>query len=52
MKLDQNTLNILKNYSLINPSIIIKDGSTLSAISSNKTVLSKAEVPNTFPKKS
>jgi len=29
MKLSENTINILKNYAVINPSILVKTGSML-----------------------
>jgi hypothetical protein len=48
VKLSAKTLHILKNFSTINPSIVIKPGNTLASIASNKTVLAKATVPDTF----
>lgn len=42
MKFDARTLQILKSFSLINPSIHIKSGNVLSTISSTKTVMAKA----------
>ena len=49
MKLSAKTFNVLKNFSTINPSILIKEGSTLSTISPTKTILAKATVPDVFP---
>ena len=49
MKLSAKTFNVLKNFSTINPSILIKEGSTLSTISPTKTILAKATVPDMFP---
>lgn len=48
MKLSAKTLQILKNFSTINSSIIIKPGNVLQSIAQNKTVLAKAEVPDQF----
>jgi len=47
MKINK-TLNILKNFATINPSIIVKPGNILKTISSSKTILARAEVPDTF----
>ena len=44
MKITTNTLNILKNFSKINPSILIQEGNTLRTISPNKTIMAKANV--------
>jgi hypothetical protein len=48
MKINNRTLNILKNFATINPSIIVKPGNILKTISSSKTILARAEVPDTF----
>lgn len=50
MKLSNETIEILKNFSTINQSILIKAGSNLSTISSLKTVLATASVAETFPR--
>ena len=50
MKLSENTLNVLKNFATINQGIIVKPGSTLRTISSNKTILAAAKVEETFEK--
>jgi len=39
---------ILKNFSTINPSIVIKPGSTLTTIAPNKTILAKAQISDSF----
>jgi hypothetical protein len=49
VKLNPKTILILKNFSTINPSIIIKPGNVLASIATNKTVLAKATVPDEFP---
>ncbi len=48
MKLSQNTINVLKNFSSINPSIVIKPGNSLTTMSPNKTIMAKANVTEGF----
>lgn len=52
MKLEGRTLQILKNYCTINPSLQFKQGSSLTTVSPTKTVMAKAvikeEIPTTF----
>jgi len=50
MKLTSATLLLLKNFSTINPGIVIKPGSILSTMDPNKTVLAKATVKEQFQK--
>lgn len=50
MKINPKTLSVLKNFAGINPSIIVKPGSVVKTLSSGKTVLARAEVPDTFEK--
>jgi hypothetical protein len=49
MELNDGTLQILKNFSSINPNIMIRNGNVLKTISEAKNVLVKAEVQNEFP---
>jgi gp45 sliding clamp, C terminal len=49
MKLSDNTLNVLKNFSTINSGIVVKPGNTLRTISSNKAILAEATVEENFP---
>lgn len=49
MKLSEETIDILKNFSTINQSIQFKKGNTISTISSLKTVLASATVAEKFP---
>lgn len=49
MKLSENTINVLKNFSQINPSLVIKAGNVLKTISPVKTVFSVATVEEKFP---
>lgn len=50
MKLTPDTLAILKNFSGINQSLLFKQGSTLSTISTQKNTLATANVSEVFPK--
>ena len=49
MELNDGTLQVLKNFSGINPNIIIKSGNVIKTISEAKNVLVRAEVDNDFP---
>lgn len=51
MKIDINTVNVLKNFAKINPSIIVQEGNVLKTISPNKTIMAKATVPTEFNKR-
>ena len=48
MKLSNNTTNILKNFSQINQSILIKQGNKLKTISVMKNILAEAEIEEDF----
>jgi len=52
MKLENTTIQILKSFSTINPSLMFKAGSTLSTCTPLKTVFAKAtiteQIPNSF----
>jgi hypothetical protein len=50
MQIDVKTINVLKNFSSINPSILFKEGNVLKTISPTKTVMAKAVVPSAFTK--
>ena len=50
MKLSDNTISVLKNYSTINQNLMIKMGSTLSTMSAMKNIVAKATVEETFEK--
>ena len=50
MKLSDNTLTILKNFSTINQSLLFKSGNTLKTISPLKTIFAEATVEETFTK--
>ena len=49
MELQEQTLNVLKNFSDINPNLIIKEGNTIKTISEAKNVIATAIVDNEFP---
>lgn len=51
MKITTNTVNVLKNFAKINPSILIQEGNTLKTISPSKTIMAKAHVDTDFAKK-
>lgn len=50
MKLSDTTVNVLKNFSSINPGIVIREGSQLRTISTNKAILAEATVTEQFPR--
>ena len=50
MKLSDKTINLLKNFSTINQSILFKLGSKLRTISVMKNILAEATVEEEFPK--
>ena len=50
MKLNQNTQDILKNFSLINTNILIKEGTELSTISTMRNIFAKATITESFEK--
>jgi hypothetical protein len=50
MKLSESTITILKNFSSINQSILVKEGSKLRTISVMKNILAEAEIKEEFTK--
>lgn len=50
MKFSDKTLNLLKNFSNINQSILFKTGNKLRTISVMKNILAEAEITEEFPK--
>ena len=50
MKLSEKTLNLLKNFSSINQSILFKKGSSLRTISVMKNILAEAKIEEDLPK--
>ena len=49
MKLSNETLTILKNFSTINSNIVVNSGSTIKTMSESKTIMSVATVKESFP---
>ena len=50
MKLNENTKDILKNFSEINTNILIKEGTELSTISTMRNIFAKATITESFEK--
>ena len=50
MKLSESTVNLLKNFSSINQSILFKEGTKLRTISVMKNILVEANVSEEFPR--
>ena len=50
MKISEDTISILNNFSSIQGSIVINPGSDILTISAGKNILAKATVDETFPK--
>lgn len=51
MKIDADTINVLKNFAKINPSIVVQEGNVLKTISPTKTIMAKAKVKTDFNKR-
>lgn len=51
MKIDTDTVNVLKNFAKINPSIVVTEGNVLKTISPTKTIMAKAKVKTEFAKR-
>ena len=51
MKLSNDTLSVLKNFSRINPSLVFNQGNVVRTISPQKTVMASAVVSETFDTK-
>lgn len=49
MKISQNTLAVLKNFSTFNKSILVRQGNVLKTITAGKNVFARAEVEEVFP---
>lgn len=48
MKIDNDTVSVLKNFAKINQSIVFQEGNVLKTISPTKTIMAKATVPTKF----
>jgi len=51
MNLNEKTINMLKNFSSVNPSILVREGNVLRSMSPLKTIYAKATVPDNFTKR-
>ena len=49
MKLSESTVEVLKNFSTINPSLAFREGNTLRTVSPQKNILASCVVEETFP---
>ena len=49
MELSETTLQVLKNFSTINPNLMFHTGNEVKTISEANNVLAKAELPDEFP---
>jgi hypothetical protein len=50
MKLSEQTVSILKNFSGINQNILVKHGAELRTMSTMKNILGEAVIPESFPR--
>ena len=48
MKLSENTVEVLKNFSSINQGLVVKPGKVLRTISANKAILAEAHIDEEF----
>ena len=51
VKFDTKTVNVLKSFSLINPSMLFKEGDTITTVSPLKNIFARATVPVNFTKR-
>ena len=49
MKLSENTINVLKSFSVINTGIQFEPGNILKTISPQKSIMAKAELDDSIP---
>jgi hypothetical protein len=50
MKISKETLEVLKNFSAINPNLVLQEGNKISTIAEAKNIMASADVTETFPK--
>ena len=50
MKLSEDTINLLKNFSAINPNMVFKPGNTISTISEAKNIFASAQIAEQIEK--
>lgn len=51
MELSNRTVDILKNFSNINPNIVVEPGNVLKTVSAAKNLMARAQIEETFPSK-
>lgn len=49
MNLSNDTVDVLKNFSTINPNLVIESGQKIKTISESKTVMASADIVEDFP---
>ena len=49
MKLSKETISVLKNFSAIQPNLVVKPGSTISTLADAKNIIAESNVKETFP---
>lgn len=49
MKLSENTINVMKNFSNINPSLLVNPGNVLATVTPGNNIYAKATVEENFP---
>lgn len=50
MKLDQRTVQILKNFTTINPSLLFREGKVITTVSPQKTIMASATIKEEIPR--
>ena len=50
MTLETRTMQILKNFAMINPSMLFREGTVQSTIAPQKTILARTTVKESIPK--
>lgn len=48
MKLNENTIQVLRNFAMINPNLVVEKGNTLRTIAEAKNVYASVTIPDTF----
>ena len=50
MKLENRTMQILKNFAMINPSMLFREGNTQITIAPQRNILARTTIAENFPK--
>ena len=51
MEVSDTTLNVLKNFATINPSLLFPAGDKLATLSPKKNIMAKAKIEESIPKR-